>query len=35
MKYLKATPDQQKEMLEKQKKIIGNATIEENKDNEN
>lgn len=35
MKYLKATPDQQKEMLKKQKKIIGTVTIEEKKDNEN
>jgi hypothetical protein len=37
MKYLKATPEQQKKMLEKQKKkqMIGNVTIEEKKDNEN
>jgi len=38
MKYLKATPDEQKRMKEEEKKkkqIIGNATIEEKKDNEN
>ena len=37
MKYLKATPAQQKKMLEQEKKkqIIGTATIEEKKDNEN
>ena len=38
MKYLKATPDEQKKMKEeeqKKKQIIGNATIEEKKDNEN
>lgn len=38
MKYLKATPEEQKKMLEEEKKkkqIIGTATIEEKKDNEN
>ena len=37
MKYLKATPAQQKKMLEQEKKkqTIGNLTIEEKQDNEN
>ena len=35
MKYLKATPEEQKKMKENKKQIIGEVTIEEKKDNEN